>query len=428
MLPGDSGYIARVLATAELIRASTQTLRLRDFLEQCRNVPLYRDTLTAGDEKDPPADRLRGLPFITKREMRQGFPQNFLGLGRNLDSLLESKLVELEHTSGTSAERLPVIFERGWWNEQEERALRLNRFVAQVLDEHPHARRAAITSPACTGLTCPTGWLSREQRTVGNTLVVNLARIPFLVSQAELERMAGEIADWAPQFLDVSPVHGAWFAQYCERRGIKFPSLRFVVCSYEFVSLVHRRIIERAFGVPVFNLYGATETGHLLMEDEQGLMKPSRETAILEVVEADARGIGDLVVTTLSNDFMPLLRYRIGDLVEHQVSPYEDLFVVHGRGRDSLTDDDGARVTTLQVDQCFAGVQGIVHYELRQTGRGQFALRFVPERTGPDGQTLDGITARLRDLLRSESALVTQSLPTLLPTASGKFRLTVRAE
>jgi hypothetical protein len=83
---------------------------------------------------------------------------------------------------------------RGWWNAQEERALRLNSFVAKILDEFPDARRATITSPACNGLTCPTVWASREQRTFGNALFVNLARIPFLLGEAELEHMAAEIA------------------------------------------------------------------------------------------------------------------------------------------------------------------------------------------------------------------------------------------
>ena len=174
----------------------------------------------------------------------EGFPQNFLPAGQALETLLENKLVELEHTSGTSEERLPVVFGRDWWNAQEERALRLNAFVAGVLDEHPAARRATLVPPACNGLTCPTVWMSREQRTVGNTLFVNLARIPFLLDDRELARMAGEISEWSPQFLDLDPVHGARLALYCEQRGLRFPSLRFVLCSYEFVSVVHRRILN----------------------------------------------------------------------------------------------------------------------------------------------------------------------------------------
>lgn len=407
-----------MLATPEIIHEASQASRIRELLPRWRDVPLYRETL-ARQDFDP-----RDLPIITKREMRAGFPQNFLHGGRTLDELLAEQLVELEHTSGTSEDRLPVIFGRGWWNEQEERALRSNKFVAHLLDENPNARRATITSPACNGLTCPTVWMSQAQRTICNALFVNLARIPFVLSDAELQRMADEIAGWSPQFLDLDPVHGAWFALFCERKGICFPSLRFVICSYEFVSVVHRRIIHRIFGVPVFNLYGSTETGHLLMENEAGEMKPSYDTAALEVVDADPTGVGTLLVTTLSNDYMPLLRYRIGDLAERNARPYGTDFVVHGRIRDALTDSSGSRVTTWQVDQCFVGASGIAHYQLRQTPAGNVHLRYVPETSGGSVNELSGVIARLELLL--ETTVTTESVPTLLPESSGKFRLTCK--
>src|SRR5208282_2186401 len=324
----------------------------------------------------PNFECFKRLPLLARREMQNGFPRNFLSEGQSLEVLLEKNLVELEHTSGTSEERLPVIFGRGWWNAQEERALRLNHFVASILDGHPNLRRASITPPACNGLTCPAVWMSREQRTAGNSLFLNWARIPFLLDNRELARMAGEISEWSPQFLDLDPVHGAHFALFCEQHGIKFPSLKFILCSYEFVSVAHRRILERVFGVPVFNLYGSTETGHLLMENERGEMKPSHDTAFLEIVGTDPDGVGELVVTTLTNDYMPLLRYRIGDLAQRRVLPYGTDFVIHGRARDALCSGDGRRVTTWRVDQCFAGAGGIAHYELRQREAGGCVLRF----------------------------------------------------
>ena len=262
-----------MLATPEWIREAGQIPLLTEHLPRWRAVPLYRRALAAvkpGSGQCDALENFRQLPLLAKRDMREGFPGNFLPEGQSLETLIENQLVELDHTSGTSSERLPVIFGRGWWSDQEERALRLNGFVASALDEHPAARRATLVPPACNGLTCPTVWMSREQRTAGNTLFVNLARIPFLLSEADLARMAAEISEWSPLFLDVDPVHGARFALFCEQRGIKFRSLRFVLCSYEFVSVVHRRILERVFGVPVFNLYGSTETGHLLMENERG--------------------------------------------------------------------------------------------------------------------------------------------------------------
>lgn len=416
-----------MLATPELIRESGQIAQLEELLPRWRAVPLYRDSLARADCRRADFDCFQRLPLIAKPEMRNNFPDNFLPAGQSLEALLEKNLIELEHTSGTSSERLPVIFGRGWWNEQEERALRLNAFTAKILDEFPDARRATITSPACNGLTCPTVWASREQRTFGNALFVNLARIPFLIGDAELLHMAAEISDWSPQFLDVDPVHGARFALYCEQHGIKFPSLKFILCSYEFVSVVHRRILSRVFGVPVFNLYGSTETGHLLMENERGEMKPSYDTAFLEIVDADTRGVGELVVTTLTNDYMPLLRYRIGDLVEKHIRPYGNHFTVHGRARDALETSDGRRVTTWEVDQCFIGAGGIAHYELRQNENGGCVLRFVPDGTGPAENELRRVISQFEALLKSPVEIKTEAMPVLVPAASGKFRLTAGA-
>jgi phenylacetate-CoA ligase len=415
-----------MLATPELIRGTSQLAQLEELLPRWRAVPLYRDSLVYAHCRHADFDCFQRLPLMAKPEMRQNFPKNFLPAGQSLEMLLEKDLIELEYTSGTSSERLPVIFGRGWWNVQEERALRLNSFVAKVLDQFPNVRRATITSPTCNGLTCPTVWMSREQRTFGNALFVNLARIPFLISEAELLHMAAEISEWSPQFLDVDPVHGVRFALYCEQHGIKFPSLKFILCSYEFVSIVHRRILERVFGVPVFNLYGSTETGHLLMENEAGEMKPSCDTAFLEIVDADLHGVGELVVTTLSNDYMPLLRYRIGDLAERHVLPYGNRYTVHGRARDTLSARDGQRVTTWQVDQCFVGASGIAHYELRQNENGDCILRFVPDRVPPTEEELRRVTSQLEALLKFSAGIKTEAMPVLVPAASGKFRLTCR--
>jgi phenylacetate-CoA ligase len=407
----------RMLATPELMREAAQIAHLKRHLPQWRRVPLYRLA---------PADDFSRWPVITKRELRENFPHNFLPEGQTLERLLETKSVELEHTSGTSEERAAVLFGRNWWNDQENRMLRLNELVAQVLDEHPEARRASLVPPICNGLVCFSNYTAKSARTVGRTLFVNQSRIPFLMEEAELARMAQEITEWSPQFLDLDPVHGAWFALYCERRGLKFPSIQFILCSYEFVSVVHREVIERVFGVPVFNFYGATETGHLLMETVTGAMRANPENVHYEIINADKRGIGDLVVTTLTNDVMPLVRYRVGDLAERRELPYTTDYFVHGRARDALLRRDGQRVTTLEMDRCFAGVGGILHYQLKQTEQGDGHLQFIPDREPPTAERLDCLTAELNDLLQSKNRITTEAVKLLPPLTSGKFRLTCR--
>jgi phenylacetate-CoA ligase len=415
-----------MLATQELIQEAALPYRLGQVLPRwLREVPLYQG---AADLLQPSGGavslaELHRLPLITKQDIRRDFPRNFLRAGVELDALLDQDLVELEQTSGTSEERTPLLLGRGWWAEQEERALRLNPFVASVLDEFPAARRVTLNSPVCSGDICYSGVPSRADRVVGNALFVSLSRYPFLWSEAEMARMASEAADWQPQFLDVDPVYGLLFALYCERRGIRLPSLRFIVASYEFVSMAHRRILERVFGVPVFNLYGSTETGHLLMETGRGEMCPCLETALLEVLNVDRQGIGELTVTTLTNEFMPLIRYHIGDLVERQERPYHTNYIVQGRAADAFVAPDGRRVTTWQIDQCLADLPGIAHYQLSERAAGEWLLRFVADVTPPTAAQTEELRRRLALLLGAGNGLAVQQTDLLVPESSGKFRL-----
>jgi phenylacetate-CoA ligase len=416
-----------MLTIPELIREEARSSRLEESLgDALGRVPLYQEPAYAKLRRGPglPAeDWLASLPFISKADLRRGFPENFLGAGADLDMMVEENLLEVERTSGTSEERTAVLLGRGWWLKQEEAALRQNRRVAALLDEFPEARRVTINSPVCGGdisyATIPT----LLERTVGNNLFTSLSRFPFLWDEAELRRMAVEVQEWQPLFLDVDPVYGVLFAQFCERQGIRLPSLRFIICSYEFESVVHRRILERVFGLPVFNLYGSTETGHLLMESERGAMLPSAETAFLEVVEPDPAGVGELAVTTLTNQYMPLIRYRIGDLVERRGQRDRASYVVHGRARDAAFTQDGARVTTLQIDQCFTELPGFTHYQLIEQARGEWRLRFVADGKGPNPADVSELRQRLMEKLAGEHKLSIEQTDLLMPEASGKFLL-----
>jgi phenylacetate-CoA ligase len=421
-----------MLATSDLIHEAAQPQRLAAVLPRWLNeIPLYRRgpavPESAGAELVLAA--LKGLPFITKQDIRHNFPENFLGPGADLETLVENEVIELEHTSGTSEQhRTPLLLPSGWWAAQERRALQLNPLAASVLTEFPNPRRVTISSPVCNSEVCFTGVPSMRDRIVGDTLFVSLSRFPFLWAESDLSRIARELQEWQPQFLDVDPVYGAVFALYCQRHGIRFPSLRFVLASYEFISINHRRILERAFGVPVLNLYGSTETGHLLMEsgaDEVGSMLPSHETAFLEVVHRDAQGIGDLVVTTLTNSFMPLIRYRIGDLVEKHPDSCRTTYIVHGRAADALTLPSGRRVTVLHVDRCFAGLEGFAHYQLSELAGGQWLLRFVSDLVSPAETVLQELGKRLAGLLELPTAgqLRIESVNALMAENSGKFRL-----
>ena len=386
-------------------------------IEQTETVPFYATSAWQAAFALP-SPRLTDLPRLTKSQLREHSPEGFLPAGLELKDLLARGLIEEESTSGTSGASVRVVFGKSWWAEQERRALIRNPFLAELFGSRPSLRRAVLTTPGCSGVSCYNRWLSLEHRTLGENLFVNQSRIPFTLGEEKLAVMAKEVADWAPTFLDVDPVHGAWFALHCERHGLQFPSLRFILTSYEYTSVVHRAMMERVFGVPVINLYGSSETGHLLVEDN-GAMLPSRDTAHLESTVAE--GLGELLVTTLTNPYLPLLRYEIGDFIE--VTP--DGYRVHGRKRDALRSADGRTLTTRMIDQAFAGVDGIAHYQLRQKADGSAHLFLLP---AAEGDSLTSAQAKLtEELSRLLGTTVTaESVSLIAPEDSGKFRLTVR--
>jgi phenylacetate-CoA ligase len=389
-----------------------------------REVPLYRSAAHTGDQATA-AELLAALPFINKQDIKRDFPQNFLRAGQTLDELVARKAIEIEHTAGTTDDRADLLLEHGWWARQESWALSLNAHVAQVLAENPGAHRVTISSPACNGDITYNGTPSAKRRTLGNTRVLSLSRFPFLLGIDDLDRMLEEALAWDPVFLDTDPVYAAVFALHCEFRKVRLAKLRFIFTSYEYTSVLNKRILERVFNVPVYNLYGSTETGHLLMEDDAGRMVASRNVAHLDVINEDDRGVGELVVSTLSNDYMPLLNYRIGDLVERRSlagGPGSGpTYVLHGRAPDALWSPEGRRVTTRDIDQCFVGCDGLLHYRLHETGPGNFLLSYIPEGNGPETAVVSAVVEKIGRLIKPATGIETQRVKFLLPEGSGKF-------
>jgi phenylacetate-coenzyme A ligase PaaK-like adenylate-forming protein len=161
------------------------------------------------------------------------------------------------------------------------------------------------------------------------------------------------------------------------------------------------------------------------MQRDDGRMVASRNVAHLRVINEDERGIGELVVSTLSNDYMPLLNYRIGDLVERQAAANEPgdqtTYVLHGRAPDTLKSPDGRRITTRDVDQCWIGCEGVLHYRLHETAAGTFRLSYIPEGDQAPTKAISETVEKLQQLIRPARAIEAVPVRYLLPEGSGKF-------
>jgi len=70
-----------------------------------------------------------------------------------------------------------------------------------------------------------------------------------------------------------------------------------------------RDSIEDAFGTKVFNSYGSREVGLIAYEDNESYRKYMNVSQMNFVEEQD----NSLLITSLANEVMPLIRYKIGD-------------------------------------------------------------------------------------------------------------------
>jgi hypothetical protein len=103
----------------------------------------------------------------------------------------ESGTVELVATSGTSEDRVTVVWQQDWWDRSELEAARLNPAVDRVFAE-PH-REAVLTTPVCAGNMCHIGEVPMKDRVVGPLLFLNQSLDPTGWDESTIRRMAEEL-------------------------------------------------------------------------------------------------------------------------------------------------------------------------------------------------------------------------------------------
>src|ERR1700761_1644509 len=136
-------------------------------------VPLYAGRPQPPDSGAPEAIAawLAAMPTIANRALRRGFPKSLVRKTHDLKAAMAAGQVEIIATSGTTENRLQVLWEWSWWDPQEREAMRLNARVAEIMQGS--FKEAVLTTPVCGGSTCHIGTLSREERTVDGMLFLN---------------------------------------------------------------------------------------------------------------------------------------------------------------------------------------------------------------------------------------------------------------
>ncbi len=234
-----------------------------------------------------------------------------------------------------------------------------------------------------------------------------IARVSVLQPGAA---MADQLAAFAPDAVYGLPSALLEVALALRQRG---QSLRFerVFTSGELLQPAARAAIAEAFQTRVFDIYGSSETKEIAWECPAGGMHVNSDVIHLEVLDDDGRAVpdgveGNLVATSLVNNAMPLLRYRIGDRGSLRSDPCECgrhfplLGVVTGRAADVLVLSDGRRVSPYAFSCALEREESLLRYQVSQLDARRLRVRAI---VGP-GAERAAVAERVRMLLRAEIA------------------------
>ena len=169
---------------------------------------------------------------------------------------------------------------------------------------------------------------------------------------------AATLLDWLqgeqPGYLLTYPSLVKELARLSLARGARLPELVEVRTLAESLGTDVRSMCRDAWGVGVTDMYSATEVGYIALQcPDHTHYHAQSEGVLVEVLDDAGRPcaqgqIGRVVVTSLHNFAMPLVRYDIGDYAE--VGPPCDcgrglpvLTRILGRVRNTLVTADGKR-------------------------------------------------------------------------------------
>ncbi len=118
--------------------------------------------------------------------------------------------------------------------------------------------------------------------------------------------------------------YGVRIMEVMEQEGASLPDLRIGIFGAETFSDAMKERLRRGFGIEVFDIYGMTETGGIgtLGMDcrAHSGIHVWEDQYIVEVVDPDTGRCvadgeeGELVVTSLTREALPVIRFRTGDL------------------------------------------------------------------------------------------------------------------
>jgi phenylacetate-CoA ligase len=376
--------------------ASRQRRRFADLLASvARRSPAYRRLLGG---RNPSAVQLHDLPITRKSELMRRFADWVTDPQIELDALRRftadpSRIGEpflgryvVWESSGSSGE--PAIFVQDAMAMAVCDALEaLRRPVLKSLRRvfDPWGLAERIVFVGATGGHFASMVSIERLRRLNPALSGRLRSVSFL---QPVQDLVAELQAQAPTVVATYPSAAVLLAE--ERLAGRLDiGPQEIWTGGETLSPVMRRFVERAFGCPVVNSYGASEFLTLACECRSGSLHLNSDWAILESVDANGAAVTAGVIgeatllTNLANHVQPLIRYDLGDRIVLHATPCAcgsklPVIEVQGRCDDTLRlhGQGSATVQVLPLALCtvLEDEAGLFDFQLVQKGPGELLL------------------------------------------------------
>lgn len=237
-----------------------------------------------------------------------------------------------------------------------------------------------------------------------------------------------------PDYLLTHPSVADRLARYCVENGKELPNLRQVLTLSETLRPATRDVCRQAWNATVCDSYSTREAGYIALQcpDGDGYHIQS-EGALVEVINDEGNPcrpgeIGRVLVTSLHNFAMPLIRYDVGDRAEvgENCPCGRGLPVIKqilGREQNMLIMPSGeARWPLLSTDdiKSLLAIAAVRRYQFVQHATNRIELRLEME-SDLDSTARLQVQSWIRDKFGAPYEVEISTVKDLEPHASGKF-------
>jgi phenylacetate-CoA ligase len=222
----------------------------------------------------------------------------------------------------------------------------------------------------------------------------------------------------------------ARFARHLEERGWQPAPVRGVFTTAEKLYRPQRELIERVFGARAYDCYGSSEVQNIAAECRLGSMHVNADFAVVETADPASAAAQPLLVTSLWNRAMPLIRYRnedCGRLLEGECacgSGFPLMSLEVARVSDSFRLPNGRVVHGEYFTHLMYGSEGVDSFQFHQVAVDRIVLRYVRAAAGDPARALGHAAEQVGALAPGQLTLEIEEVPAIGLSDAGKHRFT----